>query len=276
MRQASKDLDAESKSGAVISGWLNECLIDGDPAAIRSARRARRKAVSLSLALQAGLLATALIVPLFAHVVVPRPEKFTPIPPYARGGGATEPQRPLVKHAAQSHPVENNRGTDTIYQPPGIPLVVGTPGDSSARTDDLPNVGPGDPRGIPRGLIESAGPSNPAGRPPILAPPNTQSPKPANERLRISEPIQQAMLIYRVEPRYPPLALQIRLEGTVRLHAIVGRDGVVRDLELLSGHALLAPAALDALRQWRYRPTILNGEPVEVETYITVIFQLRH
>lgn len=274
MRQASKDGDVESKSGAVTPGWLNECLIDGDPAAIRSARRARRKAVTLSLALQVGLLATALIVPLFAHVGVPRPGIYVPIPPYARGGGATEPQRPQAKHPPQSHPVENNRGSDTIYQPPVIPPVVGTPADSSARTDDAPNVGPGDPRGIPTGLIESAGPSNPVGRPPILAPP--EHAPPTLKPLPRSETLQQAMLIYKVEPRYPPLGLQIRLEGTVRLHAIVGRDGVVRDLELLSGHALLAPAALDAVRQWRYRPTILNGEPVEVETYITVIFQLRH
>jgi protein TonB len=72
------------------------------------------------------------------------------------------------------------------------------------------------------------------------------------------------------------LAKQIHVEGTVRLHAIVGRDGTVRDLELLSGPLLLAQSALDAVRRWRYRPTILNGEPVEVDTYITVIFQLSH
>jgi protein TonB len=275
MRQAGKD-DVESKSGAATSGWLNECLIDGDPAAIRSARRARRKAVSLSLALQAGLLATALIVPLFARVVVPRLDRITPISPYARRGGATEPQRPQAKHPQQKHSADNKPDPNKIYQPPVIPPVVGKPTDSSTRNDDAPDVGRGDPRGCQDCVIGAPPPTNALSRPPIVTPPIPQPPRPAKERLRISEPIQQAMLIYRVEPRYPPLALQIRLEGTVRLHAIVGRDGVVRDLELLSGHALLAPAALDAVRQWRYRPTILNGEPVEVETYVTVIFQLHH
>lgn len=80
--------------------------------------------------------------------------------------------------------------------------------------------------------------------------------------------------IHRVEPRYPALARQIRLAGTVQLRAIIGIDGAVRKLEVESGHPLLAKAALDAVHQWRYRPTRLNGEPVEVETTITVIFEL--
>jgi protein TonB len=101
-----------------------------------------------------------------------------------------------------------------------------------------------------------------------------QPPQPKPPRAHISEGVQQAMLIHRVEPRYPPLAVQIRLEGTVHLHAIVGTDGMIRDLQLLDGHIVLARAALEAVAQWRYRPTILNGEPVEVDTYITVVFRL--
>jgi protein TonB len=73
---------------------------------------------------------------------------------------------------------------------------------------------------------------------------------------------------------YPPLARQTRISGTVRLHAIIGKDGSVQQLEVLSGHPLLVQAALDAVRQWRYRPTLLNGEPVEVDTTIDVIFSL--
>jgi protein TonB len=80
--------------------------------------------------------------------------------------------------------------------------------------------------------------------------------------------------VRRVEPKYPPLARQTRLEGTVRLRAIVGTDGRVREVEMLSGHALLAQAAMDAVLQWRYRPTLLNGRPVDVETQITVVFVL--
>jgi protein TonB len=70
------------------------------------------------------------------------------------------------------------------------------------------------------------------------------------------------------------LARQTRISGTVRLHAIIGKDGTVRELTLESGHPLLVQAALDAVRQWRYQPTLLNGEPVEVDTTIDVIFSL--
>jgi protein TonB len=88
------------------------------------------------------------------------------------------------------------------------------------------------------------------------------------------EAVQEALLVNRVVPAYPELARQIRLEGTVRLQAVIGRDGTVQSLEILSGHPILARAAVAAVREWRYRPTLLRGEPVEVETLITVIFTL--
>jgi len=73
---------------------------------------------------------------------------------------------------------------------------------------------------------------------------------------------------------YPSLAVQIHTQGIVVLHAIIGRDGAILSLQLVSGHPLLAPAAIDAVRQWRYRPYTLNGEPAEVETMVTVRFVL--
>jgi len=78
----------------------------------------------------------------------------------------------------------------------------------------------------------------------------------------------------RVQPQYPPLARQARVSGTVKLHAIIAKDGTVQELQVISGHPLLIQAALDAVRQWRYRPTLLNTEPVEVDTTIDVIFTL--
>ena len=84
------------------------------------------------------------------------------------------------------------------------------------------------------------------------------------------------MLIYRIEPAYPALARQIRREGTVELHAIIATDGSVRSLQVLEGDAFFYQSALDAVRQWRYKPTILNGLPVEVDTHITVIYKLNH
>jgi protein TonB len=80
--------------------------------------------------------------------------------------------------------------------------------------------------------------------------------------------------VNRITPIYPPLARQTRISGTVRLHAIISKDGSIQQLEVMSGHPLLQQAALDAVRQWRYQPTLLNGEPVEVDTTIDVIFSL--
>ena len=92
--------------------------------------------------------------------------------------------------------------------------------------------------------------------------------------IRVGGSVQAARIINRVQPVYPPLARQTRINGTVRLHAIIAKDGTIQQLEVISGHPLLQQAALDAVRQWRYQPTLLNGEPVEVDTTIDVIFTL--
>jgi len=81
-------------------------------------------------------------------------------------------------------------------------------------------------------------------------------------------------LIYRAQPIYPPLARSARIQGQVFLRAIISRTGTIENLQAISGHPMLIPAALDAVRQWRYRPYVLNGEPVEVETQVTVNFSL--
>lgn len=93
-------------------------------------------------------------------------------------------------------------------------------------------------------------------------------------RTRVGGAVQAAKLVNRVQPMYPPLARQTRISGTVKLHAIIGKDGTVQQLQVVSGHPLLVQAALDAVKQWRYQPTLLNGEPVEVDTEIDVIFSL--
>ncbi len=99
-------------------------------------------------------------------------------------------------------------------------------------------------------------------------------PKPKSGPLRVGGNVQAAKIINRVQPVYPPLARQTRISGTVRLHAIISKDGTIQQLEVVSGHPLLQQAALDAVRQWRYQPTLLNGDPVEVDTTIDVIFSL--
>jgi len=81
-------------------------------------------------------------------------------------------------------------------------------------------------------------------------------------------------LIFRVQPDYPSLARQVRVQGQVILRAVISREGTIENLQVLSGHPMLVRAAVDAVRQWKYRPYLLNGEPVEVETEVKVNFIL--
>lgn len=94
------------------------------------------------------------------------------------------------------------------------------------------------------------------------------------QRVPVTSTIEAAKLISQVQPIYPPLAIQARIQGNVVLHAIISKEGSVSELLVLSGHPLLVNAAVAAVRQWRYSPTLLSGRPVEVETTITVSFVL--
>src|SRR5262249_48631815 len=100
------------------------------------------------------------------------------------------------------------------------------------------------------------------------------TPKPAGRPVRQSASMQAALLTKKVQPVYPSLARQSHISGTVKMHAIIGKDGTVRVLDVLSGHPLLTKAAVDAVKQWLYKPTVLNGHGVEVDTTIDVLFSL--
>jgi len=133
----------------------------------------------------------------------------------------------------------------------GAGMVGGVPG----------GVAGGSSGGVLGGVIGGAG----------NAPP---PPKATAKRVTVGGNVQAARLVNRVQPIYPPLARQTRISGTVKLHAIIGKNGAVEQLQVVSGHPLLVQSALDAVRQWRYQPTLLNGDPVEVDTEIDVIFSL--
>lgn len=94
-------------------------------------------------------------------------------------------------------------------------------------------------------------------------------------RLRVGGNVQHAKLLRSIVPVYPATARENRIQGTVRLHVILATDGTVKEMSVVSGHPDLQTAALDAVRQWQYRPTLLNGTPVEVDTTIDVIFSFR-
>jgi len=95
-------------------------------------------------------------------------------------------------------------------------------------------------------------------------------------RLRIGGTVVAAKIIRRVQPEYPDAARREHLQGTVKLHAVIGKDGTIRMLRVLTGYCSLAEAAMKAVRQWRYSPTLLEDNPVEVDTTIEVIFQMRN
>src|ERR1700719_2806020 len=151
------------------------------------------------------------------------------------------------------------------------PKVI--PKDVKIIKEDAPDVNAGMQGGVPGGV---AGGSMGGGIGGVIggmggaAPP----PKPAQQRIRQGGSVQAALLVNKVQPVYPPLARQTRISGTVRLHALISKSGTVESLEVLSGHPLLVRAAMDAVQQWKYKPTLLNGEPVEVDTTIDVIFSL--
>ena len=127
----------------------------------------------------------------------------------------------------------------------------------------------GSPGGVIGGIIGSV----PSAAPP--PPPPVKKPKPKPVRIRVGGSVQRARLLQQPKPAYPPLARQARIQGTVRFTAIIGKDGKIANLTLESGHPLLVPAATAAVQQWVYKPTLLNGEPVEVVTVIDVNFTLR-
>ncbi len=132
-------------------------------------------------------------------------------------------------------------------------------------------VAGGTPGGVIGGIIGSV----PTAAPPPPPPPKVKpKPKPPPKRIRVGGNVQSARLVRQPKPQYPPLARQARIQGTVRFNAIIGKDGGIANLTLVSGHPLLVPAATAAVKQWQYKPTLLNGEPVEVVTVIDVNFTL--
>jgi protein TonB len=141
----------------------------------------------------------------------------------------------------------------------GAGVVGGVPG----------GVPGGSPGGVIGGIIGAA-PVAPPPPPPVKAEAKPVAP----QRIRVGGNVQQARLVKQPKPIYPPLAKQARIQGTVRFTAIIGTDGTIRNLQLVSGHPLLVPAAQEAVKQWVYQPTLLNGEPVEVITQIDVNFTL--
>ncbi|HJS99487.1 MAG TPA: TonB family protein [Terriglobales bacterium] len=156
------------------------------------------------------------------------------------------PPAPLVVEGGKRH---SNPGpqTDAQLAPPSLDTVAGTA---------KPGLG---------GVVSSAK---------VNVPKLAATPPPPPQRIEVSQGVTQGLLIRQVKPQYPPMARETRVEGDVVLSAVIDKAGAVSDVRAISGPALLIPPALQAVRQWRYKPYLLNGQPVEVETQIKVQFRL--
>jgi protein TonB len=145
----------------------------------------------------------------------------------------------------------------------------------SAAAGVVGGVPGGVPGGSMGGVLGGIIGATPTAAPPPPPPPVKEAPKPVTpQRIRVGGNVQAARLINQPKPPYPPLARQARIQGVVRFTAIIGKDGRIENLQLISGHPLLVQSATDAVKQWVYQPTLLNGEAVEVVTQIDVNFTL--
>jgi len=141
----------------------------------------------------------------------------------------------------------------------------------SGITGGIPGGVPGGiPGGIPGGMIGGV-----IGALPSEAPPPPPPPKKKKDPIRVGGNVQASRLVHRVEPEYPELAKRARVSGMVILQVIVSEGGSVQEVKIVRGHPLLNDAATRAVRQWRYSPYLLNGEPIPVIATVTVNFVLR-
>lgn len=228
-------------------------------------------ALAVSVSGQATVLGLAILFPLLHTQAVTSPRLPQIVPLLRPWAPEQHAQRKPATGRAPAKPGPRIFTEHALLQPPRIPPTV-------AIIDDAPSIEsiPGSAAfsGTPDGVFgilptQTALPPKPA--PPPATPKTTPAVTP---RLKIGGMVQAAKILRQVKPVYPQLAKQARVSGEVRLEAVISRGGAVESLQVLSGHPLLVPAALEAVRQWLYQPTLLNGDPVEVLTQIEVHFKL--
>ena len=224
---------------------------------------------AVSFALQATGLALLVLAPIgYTEAIAPKFQQEI-VAPVGMTSVETQARPAQPPHASTATPPFLVREGILTYR--GIPPTIHSISD---RFSDVPSVDP-DYRGIPFGT--NSGENNPMNNllrhvgPIVVAPPTSTRTKP----YPISH-LNPGMLIKQVQPIYPAIAQQTHTEGKVVLVAVIDTQGRIENLRALSGHPFLVPAAINAVQQWRYRPYILNGQPVEVETQITVNFTLQH
>ena len=219
----------------------------------------------LSFLLQVGLIGVLILIPLIYTDALPKGNLMTflvaPPPP--------PPPPPPPAAAVKVVKIQSEVINGQLRTPTKIPNKVQMIKEEEAP----PDLGAGGvPGGVPGGIPGGSTGGVMGG---ILSSANAAIPKVATpQRVRVSTGVATGLLIKKVTPNYPQLAKQARIQGTVVLQAEISKDGTIQNLQLISGHPMLAPAAIEAVRQWRYKPYLLNGEPVAVETTVQVNFSL--
>jgi periplasmic protein TonB len=231
------------------------------------AQRSRRSLSTLtSFGMQAIVIGLIILLSLLKSVVTPTTQTVVTTPLFASRLAPEPISHPSGGGSSAPAPVNPDA---MIFRRPG-PIHIGI-----YRGGDEPSP---EPPGIPGGGVDGGFSGGGAGLPDSLfngnraiAPP--PPPKPITREFKTSD-LLEGMLIRRVQPSYPPLARSVRIQGAVILEAVISKTGTIDNLHVVSGHPMLVPAAIAAVSQWRYRPYILNHEPIEVETQITVNFSL--
>ena len=233
-----------------------------------------RWSVVLSTVAQLLLVGILLLIPLLNYYELPAAEfvSFLTAPP------PPPPPPPPPAAVVKIKAVPREFDTGALTQPVAIPDQVAIiEEDIAAPSAGIAGVVGGVPGGsvggTVGGVLGSIISSAPTAAPPPPPPPPVKKKAPP-KRIRVGGNVAKARLTRQVRPQYPPLARQARIQGTVKLSAVISKDGSIQKLEVMSGHPLLVPAALAAVKQWRYKPTLLNGEAVEVLTNIDVNFTL--
>ena len=230
--------------------------------------KTKRGATTLfSFVLQMILLGVLILIPLLYTEALPKQQLMTflvaPPPPPPPPPPAAAPIK-VVKQI-QTEIINGQLRTPTKI-PQKIQMIKEE--EAPPPMNSMAGVVGGVPGGVPGGqmggVIGGIISSTPVSVPKVATP----------QRVRVSQGVTQGLLIRKVQPTYPPLARQARIQGAVLLQAEISKDGTIQNLRLISGHPMLTSAAIEAVKQWRYKPYILNGEPVEVETQITVNFTL--
>jgi protein TonB len=237
------------------------------------------------VAAQSLLLTAAVMVPLIFPEALPRVRSAVDL--LAPPGPPPPPPPPLKTMLVRTSP-RTLQPTRILIEPramPPSPVMFVDPPPAAPETGPAGVIG-GTEGGSPDGVVgsvvnmftQAVNSIRPSVLPPKLpaAPPKQAAAvaPPPKAPISVGGDVQEAKIIHRILPLYPPLARRARISGKVELHGLIGVDGRIRALRVLSGHPLLIQSALDAVRQWVYRPTLLNGSPVEVEAPITVNFTL--